>query len=355
MTARREEAVRSRREPRTPTTEISPLHEHLEQIDPAVKNALNRWLADRGPVRFSAEGQLFELHWSPPPVRLVLGAELDIGGDSFLVALNGLTALDPLLAGEPFDRLPLPMRELVIERLLAAFIAVLPAGLADTVDLVAVHWSRKSLPSWECRLGFTLLRPAAGSVSRGILATETPNALLWLHEQLPLPEAPARPGLEELPVPIRAELGRTWLDRVTLSDLAPGDVVWIETARITARGITATLLSPDRSRHWECHVSHHALRVATPAAGHTEKTGERPMTANTEALELPVTFDLGELPFALHELDSIQPGYLIELPQSVTDADIQLRISGSLFARGRLVVVGRRLGVQITHVSGTAD
>lgn len=355
MTARREEATRPRREPQTPTTQIGPLQDHLPRVEPAVKQALNRWLAERGSVRFGAQEHTFELHWSPPPARLALGVELGIGGDRFLIALNSLTVLDPLLTGEPFDQLPTALRELVIERLLATFVTALPGELAEAVDLFAVHWSRKSMPAWECHLGFTLLRPASGSLSRGLLAAETPDALLWLHDRLPRAKTPLRPGLNTLPVPLRAELGGTRLGRAELAGLAPGDVVWIETGCVTPRGVSATLMSPDRARRWPCHVRHHTLQVATGAAGHADDTGENHMSASTEDLELPVTFDLGELPFALHELDNIQPGYLIELPQNVTETDIRLRVSGSLFARGRLVVVGRRLGVQITHVSGTAD
>ena len=79
------------------------------------------------------------------------------------------------------------------------------------------------------------------------------------------------------------------------------------------------------------------------------------MNATTATLEIPVTFDLGELNVAVDALEHIQPGRLFELPQEVADAIVNLRVSGQLVARGKLVVIGRRIGVRVSDVRLSPD
>lgn len=74
------------------------------------------------------------------------------------------------------------------------------------------------------------------------------------------------------------------------------------------------------------------------------------MNDESPALDIPVTFDLGEVAVALRDLERIQPGYLFELPQDAVHATVNLRVSGTLVAEGRLVAIGKRLGVRIALV-----
>lgn len=73
-------------------------------------------------------------------------------------------------------------------------------------------------------------------------------------------------------------------------------------------------------------------------------------TPTSRDFEVPVTFDLGELALPLTQIERLQPGALLQLPQDVSDATIQLRVGDSLVAQGVLVAIGKRIGVRITRV-----
>ncbi len=329
----------------------STLATHLEQVRPAVRDALNTWLAQRRTTGFKLGEAAFSLSWTTVPKRLQTGVELSFGADRVMLAVDSFAALDPLLIGGPFHHAPSTVRKLVIERLAAEFIVRLPPELAESADLTTVHWSHRTLPDWECRLGFALLRTGADTVSRGLLATETPEVLLRLHRLLPAGDAIEGHAPRGVPVPLHVRLGTTYLGRACVADLAPGDVVWIEDGRITAAGLAATLTSADGSRHWPCLAKHRVVRLVETATTTLPASGDAVMPTDTRTLELPVTFDLADVRLPLGELDSLQPGSLLELPNEAVDADVRLRIAGSLFARGKLVVIGRRLGVRITEVT----
>lgn len=75
------------------------------------------------------------------------------------------------------------------------------------------------------------------------------------------------------------------------------------------------------------------------------------MQIEIEQLELPITFDLGELSFPISDIELLAPDYVFELPTEAADAIVNLRVHGKLIAQGNLVTVGRRLAVRLTQVS----
>ena len=72
--------------------------------------------------------------------------------------------------------------------------------------------------------------------------------------------------------------------------------------------------------------------------------------ASLAQLNLPVHLELTVLPMPLGALQTLAPGYLLELPLALADAEIRLVTSGQTFAMGQLVAIGDNLGVQITRV-----
>lgn len=74
------------------------------------------------------------------------------------------------------------------------------------------------------------------------------------------------------------------------------------------------------------------------------------MDAQRWQLDVPVTFDLGELHLKTADLELLQPGHLIELEQDVASVSIGLRVGGRMVARGTLVAIGKRLGVRVSNV-----
>jgi type III secretion system YscQ/HrcQ family protein len=79
-----------------------------------------------------------------------------------------------------------------------------------------------------------------------------------------------------------------------------------------------------------------------------------PLASHVAELEVPVHFEVDNAALSLAHLSALKPGYVIELSIPVQDAEIRLVACGQVIGRGRLVVIGDCLGVQIEHVAGGA-
>jgi type III secretion protein Q len=347
---------------------------YLRHIDPASRDSINSWLASHDIVRFRVDNREFELVWSEPFADgLQVGLALAFGGRELLLALDGFAAVDPLLVGEPFANMPVSLRDFIVARVMAQFLALLPAGLADAIDLRAVHWNTSTFPRRDCVVGFTLARFPEGPQTQGILAADCPATLDWLSRQLPAVELHTTGRLSGLPMMMPIFLGTTLLSPAAIRGVEPGDVVWIETGHHRRDGIAATLASPAGVPQWNCRIKRGGLVVVEPCArsaslmaaaspvslgaGYGGTGVETPFPSSGEtmnetraALEIPVTFDLGQLTVPLRDLEALHPGYLFDLPCEVANATVNLRVSGTLVAEGKLVVIGRRLGVRIATV-----
>jgi type III secretion protein Q len=149
-------------------------------------------------------------------------------------------------------------------------------------------------------------------------------------------------------------LGSTCIDAAALRDLGTGDVVWIDTARPSRTGLLAQLLTPAGNPGWTCRLRRESLHIVAASGGASQ--GDRAywrapmMKADGSSLEVPVTFDLGELQVPLQQLEQLQPGRLFELSQQAGEATVYLRVSGKLVAEGRMVTIGKRIGVRIAKV-----
>lgn len=71
---------------------------------------------------------------------------------------------------------------------------------------------------------------------------------------------------------------------------------------------------------------------------------------NMQDLELPVQLELDSLALSLGQLESMMPGQVLELPVSVSNAQIRIMSYGQNLGTGKLVAVGDNLGLQILHM-----
>ena len=76
-----------------------------------------------------------------------------------------------------------------------------------------------------------------------------------------------------------------------------------------------------------------------------------PLESNVAELEVPVHFEIDSAALSLAQLASLRPGYVINLSLPVDEAEIRLVACGQLVGRGKLVVIGDCLGVQIDHIT----
>ncbi len=75
-------------------------------------------------------------------------------------------------------------------------------------------------------------------------------------------------------------------------------------------------------------------------------------------LELPVQFEIDTVSLPIEQLSVLEPGYVIELPTAVRDAQLKLVVHGQTVGYGELVAVGEHLGVRIirmAHRHGTVQ
>lgn len=339
------------------------LASQLVTVDPATCAVLNEWLLRRPAPVFRMGESEYELRWvARADLHWHVMMELACGTHRAVMALDGLAAADPLLVGEPLALMPEPLRNLAIYRLIARALWSAPAVISQALDVRAVRWESQRLPEWPCQLSFSLTRRPEGTRLLGVILFETAAALQWLHVSLPIDAASGLARLA-LDLPLRLVLGRTSIAMDDLAGLDAGDVVWIESAAVTREGVAVELLAPMARRRWRCRAQHSTLRILSAAddaeacaadapggAHRTPEKGGRVMSAERSLLETPVTFDLGEITMKVQELERLQPGQVIDLPQDVAAATVALRVAGRRIAEGMLVAVGRRLGVRISRI-----
>jgi type III secretion protein Q len=350
-------------EPNAPVN-VSSLESALATIDPPTRDVLNEWLSRRCAPTFQLVSEQYELHWlqSAGQQWHVL-IELGAGNYRALLALDGVAALDPLLVGEPFTLMPSALRGLVVQRLVARILGGAPSALANTLEVRAILWEGRGLPDWRCRLPF-LLRRQDGAQLTGTLLFESAAALKWLDGVLPV-DCTSNAKRLSLATPIRLALGESKIPSKALQSLDAGDVVWIESASITREGVAIGLTAPAARSSWRCRARRESLRIVSSAelnssakpkssvplqASAVAGAGVPSMDAQRWQLEVPVTFDLGELQLQLADLERLQPGHIIELPQDISTATVSLRVSDRCIAEGTLIAVGKRLGVRIGTV-----
>ena len=150
---------------------------------------------------------------------------------------------------------------------------------------------------------------------------------------------------------------RTW-SVLLLRSLEVGDVLLC--GNVTAvNAVDARLFCGATSgRHFSCQVRINQQKVTLMSELQEQdgsyEDGEEslaPGLANTVAeLEVPVHFELDSAALSLAALASLRPGYVIELSLPVADAEIRLVACGQVIGRGKLVVIGDCLGVQLEQL-----
>jgi len=68
-------------------------------------------------------------------------------------------------------------------------------------------------------------------------------------------------------------------------------------------------------------------------------------------LELPVQFEIDTVALPLAQLSALGPGYVVELPVPVADAQLRLVAHGQTIGYGELVTVGEHLGIRIIRMA----
>ncbi|MCW7539738.1 FliM/FliN family flagellar motor switch protein [Aquabacterium sp. A7-Y] len=346
-------------------------------VDPAVAVAVNQWLARRRSARFQIGQRAYALRWKPAPARLALGAagfvlECASGAHRFGIALEDIGVIDARLAGAPFSQLPVAARDLVAERVLDDFLRLLPPRLSAGLELLALRWPTGGWDVPACALGYTLQRDPDGGSGDGLLFADGPATLAWLDAALPAtPDPAADARFAGVPLRVYVELPGIRVSLAQLRELEAGDVVQLPGAQLSPRGMSATLRARGHADwRWRCTVRRRTVsleptpveRVDIALAGHVEALdAAAALSPPDDAMkmhplsdvELPLSFTLGERLLTLDEIERLQPGQTLELPQDATDATVRIEVHGVAVAEGQLILMGRKLGVRVVRTFET--
>ena len=111
---------------------------------------------------------------------------------------------------------------------------------------------------------------------------------------------------------------------------------------------TATAQQDQQAQPAAVEVNDAQLSEATDAGVHA--TGQIDLLLDTP---MPVEACLGRQQMTVAQLLQLGPGSVVELDRQLGEP-IELLLRGQRLAMGRLVVVGERLGVRITELTGSA-
>ena len=89
---------------------------------------------------------------------------------------------------------------------------------------------------------------------------------------------------------------------------------------------------------------------SSPASNEPTATN-RSNLVTLEQVKIHLALQLGETEVTLGDLEHMQPGYVIEFPQTMAQFRPVLLANGQPIGRGELVNLGNRMGVRVTEWS----
>ena len=340
-----------------------PVNQYLPSLSEPCVTAVNDWLLKRSNLRASVASGELELQWSDEefstPLVFIKFRFLE---HSWAIALQTLTAIDARLHGEPFMLMPETIRTFTLQKIINEFLNCVSPGIARNIESVKVEWSPiNELESWQ-KFPFDFTNVTQGTQTKALLFVETPDTLTWFTKHLPFAE-PTKSGLgKSLSIQTRLELGSTRVHLSELKKLGLDDLIWIEKVQHHSKGLQVSFavrtskFATEVQAYWKgsrLTVMQQSNRTDILNKNNEHFSEHSPMQIEIDQLELPISFDLGELSFPLSDIERIAPEYVFELPFEAADAPVNLRIHGKLIAQGSLVTVGRRLAVRVTKICTT--
>lgn len=171
-----------------------------------------------------------------------------------------------------------------------------------------------------------------------------------LISTVPVRQYPATAGWR---VASRLRIGsRTW-SIALLRSLEIGDVLLFKDAAELQALNAQMYCGAPAGVHWTSRVRITQQKVTIMSEiqeqdGAADGAASLPLLSTGVAeLEVPVQFEIESAALSIAQLSSLRPGYVIELAIPVADAQIRVVTCGQLLGRGKLVVIGDCLGVQI--------
>lgn len=157
-------------------------------------------------------------------------------------------------------------------------------------------------------------------------------------------------------------LGRRQMPVARADALRPGDLILPQTALLAAAPIRGRLLFGERhARHWAATACLQGRTITIegkpsmsngPASGGGD-AALRDQNMRISDIDLPISFEIETTEVTLAALESIEPGYVFELPMAAAGATVRLTVYGQVIGQGELVSVGDQLGVRILRIGAS--
>jgi type III secretion protein Q len=192
-------------------------------------------------------------------------------------------------------------------------------------------------------------------------------ALVSAPEWTRLDAPPSALETDAIPVHLPIVLGRTRLALGALRALAPGDVVLADSQRFDVAGQGALRIGPWRMHgvlSWTPGDLQFQFKQWSRSMDDNEPDEEfseddladdapqaqpQPQPLAVQEIPLPLVFEVGTLCVTVGELAGLAPGGVLRLDKPLPPA-VVIRCRGREVARGELVEIDGRLGVQVSQV-----
>lgn len=373
----------------------------LPRISALAAHLLNRAYAWPEPFLFTLARGQYALRWRADTASDTLSR---VYGFRF-GSTQGWLALDPLgerelIGAAASDAVPADVRDALMADALAPVLDALETATRQRVEFDVVPATLKSDDVARALdvLRFRVTRSGAGAAWHcdGALRFDDARYLALACPRDPSPPVLANDDFAGLPVTLRFTFGSTLLTVAELSSLALGDIIGIERwqsagaalscvatthdervtltgrimgARIVIETIEENIVTPSPpAPAAAASASPDGASPLTSAPGSGSSPGNTNTDANADAahaaspaltqvdaLEMRVTFELGERSIALRELKTMKAGYVIELDEPLNQSAVLIRANGAVVGQGHLIAVGNRLGVRVSRLAETSD
>ena len=345
----------------SPQTSTRPLAKRLPRVEPDAAR-LTRVVHDRRfAAAFGSALQVEPLAHAPEEpwqhVSLVSAQGQPAGG----VLVSG--PHPGLAMATAHGALPEGLRQLAAEALFGGALASLSRLGAGELRADALLAAEPPAANGQ-DMAWCAVRSGAGHV--GAFAVSAWPAEMSDRMRAGLRRRASRGGLRrQLCLPGSLALSERPVRRAVLQALQAGDVLLMAAAGPTAsEGVSWARWGSDGGRRWaaRARVDEHSLTIEGEPRMHDDTLLDEPVAeAGTDGaedtlnpldtLEIPVRFEVDTVAVPLSDLESMGPGFVVELKTPLATASIRLVACGRVVGHAELVAVGDRLGARITRMA----
>jgi hypothetical protein len=209
------------------------------------------------------------------------------------------------------------------------------------MTLTSIEWHEEPL-AMQGEFNFNLRRPGVRGASQGCLTVFNEAGRMHLMNVLaamrwPLPEPFAN-------VVGRSQIGTVCLTRDEIASLDVGDFVWVADAEISPLGLRVQFQPSDGQLNCAAWIKRSLMERDTLSAVLVQASGQ--------PSDITLSVISPAMAVARSWLTGTQPAQ--RLPQSALTMGWTACRGSEVIFQGQLLVVGRRLGLRITHINHTA-